>query len=218
MSKIFLTSFGIKNSEIEREFLRLIGDNPQNLKACIITTASVEYKEKDSLAINTKNKFEDLSFKNVDYIDLEFEEANKLEEYDVVFLNGGNPFFLLYHMKKSGADKIIKKMAAREKVIVGASAGSMVLGDTIGYVTELNKIVNFEDMNFMGMKDFSGLGFSEFKIFPHYERMSERVEDLNAQLRRLEQETGWDLKRLSDNEAILLEDDHIKYISSPSHQ
>jgi dipeptidase E len=50
-------------------------------------------------------------FRKVDFNDIEFDKPELLEKYNVIYINGGNPFNLLYHMKKSGADLILKDIA-----------------------------------------------------------------------------------------------------------
>ncbi|MFJ7754781.1 hypothetical protein ACQKGI_01210 [Peribacillus muralis] len=41
-----------------------------------------------------------MGFKQVDFMDIEFDFPEGLEQYNVIYMNGGNPFHLLYHMKK----------------------------------------------------------------------------------------------------------------------
>lgn len=43
-------------------------------------------------------------FKKVDFNDIEFDKPELLEKYNVIYFNRGNPFYLQYNMKKSGAD------------------------------------------------------------------------------------------------------------------
>ena len=86
-------------------------------------------------------------------------------EKDIIYISGGNPFNLLYHTKKSGADEILKHLASQNVIIVGVSAGALLLGPHI-------KIVQFftPQMNTLDIKDFSALNLTDKLIFPHYNR------------------------------------------------
>lgn len=59
---------------------------------------------------------------------------------------------MLHHTKKSGADEILKRLASQNVVIVGVSAGAILLGPHI-------KIVQFftPQMNTLGIEDLSAL-------------------------------------------------------------
>ncbi|WP_340401584.1 Type 1 glutamine amidotransferase-like domain-containing protein [Paenibacillus sp. FSL H8-0079] len=68
-------------------------------------------------------------------------------------------------LRKSGADEIIKTLAAQNVIIVGVSAGTLLLGPNIN-------IVDFftPQMNTMDLTDFKALGVTDKLIFPHYDR------------------------------------------------
>ncbi|HNS34130.1 MAG TPA: Type 1 glutamine amidotransferase-like domain-containing protein [bacterium] len=108
----------------------------------IITTASAEYKEKNKHAVLAKQVLEDMGFKKVKFLDIEFENPNKLKKFDVIYINGGNPFYLLHHLKKSGADKIIIHLANKRVIIVEISGGGVVLSPNINIVDYFDKKAN----------------------------------------------------------------------------
>ena len=86
-----------------------------------------------------------------------------VQETDVLLVNGGDPLYLCYWMRKSGLADLLPSLRA---VWVGLSAGSMVMTPSIG-----------ED--FVGWKPPTGsdrtLGLVDFSIFPHLDH-----EDLPA--------------------------------------
>ena len=73
--------------------------------------------------ISVKSTFHEMGFGNVEFIDIEFEDPDKLQDYDIIFLNGGYPFYLLHHLKNTGAHVILKKLIDDGKIIVGLSCG-----------------------------------------------------------------------------------------------
>lgn len=164
MSKLLLTSNGFYTTEIKNAFISLI-ENEIRASAAIITTASAQ-KHNNLYAIKAREDLLDMGFSKVEFIDVEFEEPELLKQYQVIYINGGNPFYLLHHLRHSCADQVIKDIADQSNyVIVGASAGAVVLGPDI-------EVVNYftPDMNSVNLLDLRALGITNVSIFPHYDR------------------------------------------------
>lgn len=163
MPKIMLTSNGFYTDEIVENFMALFEHVPRQLKACILTTASLE-KERNIHAMKAQSHLLNMGFTEVDFIDIEFDEAKNLTNYDCIYINGGNPFYLLHHIKHSGADQVLRDLNDRH-VLVGASAGAMILGTNI-------EIAEFftPKMNTLKLKDLSGLKLVNLSLFPHSNR------------------------------------------------
>ncbi|CAG9607028.1 Type 1 glutamine amidotransferase-like domain-containing protein [Pseudoneobacillus rhizosphaerae] len=164
MAKILLTSNGFFTDLIKQQFLHLFENPIREKRATIITTAS-QQKQHNRFAIKAKEDLLKMGFFQVDFTDVEYDSPELLENYDVIYINGGNPFYLLYHLRKSGADLILKKMAQHNAVFVGVSAGAVIFGPNI-------EIVNFftPQMNNVNMKDLTAIGLTDKTIFPHYDR------------------------------------------------
>jgi dipeptidase E len=88
--------------------------------------------------------------------------AQKVTFY--VGVEGGNTFFLLQELKRSGADKLIVEHINRGKIYIGASAGSMIVSKDIEYAKYMDDPAVAEDLN----NDFSALSIVDFYIVPHY--------------------------------------------------
>ena len=164
MSKILLTSNGFFSDLIKQQFLQLIDGELTNVKATIITTASLQ-KQNNKFAIKAKEDLLTMGFNQVDFTDLEFDNPELLKQYNVIYITGGNPFYLLYHLKKSGADIILKDIAKQNTVFVGVSAGAIILGPNIEVVNYFTPQINTVDM-----QDLTALGLTNKAIFPHYDR------------------------------------------------
>ncbi|MDX8365520.1 Type 1 glutamine amidotransferase-like domain-containing protein [Cytobacillus sp. IB215665] len=133
MLKLLLTSNGFYNDSIKNQLLKLVNREVNEKKVAIITTAS-PYKEKNKYAQKAKEDFKKMGFQNIHFIDLEFESPESLTQQDVIYINGGNPFNLLFHSKKSGADNILRQLVSKNVVIIGVSAGAVLLGPNIKVV------------------------------------------------------------------------------------
>ena len=90
MGAIILTSCGFINDLVKNTFLQKLPSNFIHMNVGIITTAS-ENKEKNHFAIKVYNDFLQMEFTNVQFLDIEKEEVN-LEEFSIIYINGGNPF------------------------------------------------------------------------------------------------------------------------------
>ncbi|WP_312093703.1 Type 1 glutamine amidotransferase-like domain-containing protein [Niallia sp.] len=201
MANLFLTSNGFYTETIKNEFLTILKKQRTNPKAVIITTAS-PLKEKNKFALKTKNDFLEMGINQVDFIDVEVEKGEKLEEYNIIYINGGNPFRLLYFMKKSGADSILKSLSKQNAILIGASAGAVILGPSIDVVQYFSP-----KMNEVGLNNFTALALTEIAIFPHYDRedafkdaSGKSIEDRLIEFERVHDIS---ITRLRDDEYIL---------------
>ncbi|WP_213421210.1 Type 1 glutamine amidotransferase-like domain-containing protein [Bhargavaea massiliensis] len=162
--KLLLTSNGFYTDEIKRRFLDLLDADPHSLEAAIITTASPQ-KEQNRFAKKAASDFEKMGFRKVDWVDVESESPNDLLQKDVIYINGGNPFHLLEQVRKSGADRVLVELAQKDAVIVGVSAGAVLLGPDIRIVHHFTP-----QLNARSIEDFSALGLTDKRVFPHYDR------------------------------------------------
>jgi len=201
--KLLLTSNGFYNDAIKDGFLKLIKGKPNELGVAIITTASPQ-KENNKYAQKAKEDYEDMGFRNIDFIDIEFDNPKSLAHKDVIYINGGNPFNLLFHTKQSGADSAFRDLVNKNVVIIGVSAGAVLLGPNI-------KVVHFftPQMNTLNTMDFSALGLTDKVVFPHYDRedlfkdsTNKKIEDRLKEFEILE---GCEVTRLKDDEYIIIE-------------
>ncbi len=200
MLKFLLTSNGFYTGAIKNQFLKLIDGKLGELKIAIITTASPQ-KENNKFAQKAKEDFRAMGFKNINFIDLEFDNPDSLLQKDVIYINGGNPFNLLFHTKQSGADKILRNLNSKNVVVVGVSAGAVLLGPNI-------KVVHFftPQMNTIYTTDFSALKLTDKLVFPHYDRedlfKDNTAKTIEDRLKEFENLEKCEVTRLKDDEYI----------------
>lgn len=116
-----------------------------------------------------------LSYKlsNIVPIDL-YQNWDIARKVKVIYIAGGNTYKLLDIMNKSGFKDYIKDNHMN-KVIIGNSAGAVVLGKDI-------RTSNSE--NTIGLDDTEGIGLVDFSICPHYTiDMDSRLESLSRELK-----------------------------------
>ncbi|HCQ88689.1 MAG TPA: peptidase [Clostridium sp.] len=134
------------------------------------------------------------------------EISTKLKGNDFIYVTGGNTFFLLQELKRTGADKIIIEEVNAGKLYIGESAGAMVTSANIEYAKEMDSVKKAPYWT-----DFSALGLVEFYTVPHY---------TNAPFKKIAQKivadysTTLNLSPISNNDAILVENNEVKTVSN----
>jgi dipeptidase E len=121
---------------------------------------------------------------------------------DVIYLAGGNTFYFLFHLKRSGLIPHLKKFAQRGGVLAGLSAGALILTPNIG----LASVPRFDaDENDVGLKDLEGLGLTPFEFSPHYSDNRGR----NTSLLNYSKKTKLPVYASADGGGIVVEGDRF---------
>ncbi|RDB34250.1 peptidase E [Exiguobacterium sp. RIT594] len=166
--KLLLTSGGIQNDSQRRALIDLLGKPIAKAHALCIPTAVYGMKEGPYHAYSFitgtgSTPMCELGFQSVGVLELtalpSLDESlwvPLIEQADVLLVNGGDPLFLNYWMKKSG---LAERLPSLKAVYVGLSAGSMVLTPRIGQA--------FVEWTPPDTTSDETLGLVEFSIFPH---------------------------------------------------
>lgn len=200
--KLLLTSSGIG---VKDEVLKFIPKPYENTKVAYITTASKMESDTSYLIAESKMlndigcEVTEMTFENCDKNDV----ADLLKDKNLIYVQGGNTFYLLKVLKESGADKIISELVKNDVLYVGVSAGSYITCPTIETATWGNA-----DKNVCGLKDLSALGFVPFLMSVHYTKEDKTI--LKEEITK----TKFDVKVLCDNQALLVTDDHIVLVGN----
>lgn len=138
---------------------------PSELKLTFIPTAAeVEPGEKKWLH-EDRQVLVDAGFTITDFTFVGKTQANvkqMLDSSDVVFVAGGNTYFLLQEMNKSGFSELIHEYVAKGGVYVGSSAGSVVAAPSIELLTLDDKREAPE------LTQYKALNLIDILILPHW--------------------------------------------------
>lgn len=93
----------------------------------------------------------------------EAEMSEALERCDYIYVSGGNTFFLLQELRKSGADKLIVRQIEAGKCYIGESAGAIVLSPDISYIKAMDDIRAAPDLG-----SLASLALVSFYPLPHH--------------------------------------------------
>lgn len=153
-------------------------------------------------------QYKQVGFKNVDRFDIGYFYDEKKEEElfasDVIHLGGGNTFLLNFLLKKNGMDKKIKKYVENGGILIGNSAGGIVMSDTA-------RIATIADEDIIKSGDDTSLGLVNFEVKPHFEQWIKYLEFFKEYSEFYKK----DLYCLNENQAIIIKDDRIIPVNKP---
>lgn len=172
MKNIFLTSCGIINDNIKNEFYNKINKDIKELKVLYITTAVDGETDDDRTWMEEEYQtILDLGILKENIIEYKIGNPVNINDFDVMYMLGGNTFYLLDIIRKNNFDNDIKNFINSDKIYVGSSAGSIILGNSIEVAKDF-------DENNINMIDFTGLKLVDGLIVPHCNRKEEFINKL----------------------------------------
>ncbi|MCT7617766.1 Type 1 glutamine amidotransferase-like domain-containing protein [Aliarcobacter butzleri] len=204
MKKLFLASSF-------KDVANIFADFEKDLKEKTVTFIPTASKvEKVVFYVNSGKKALQKLGLIIDELDISTasnDEINsKLRNNDFIYITGGNTFFLLQELKKTGADKIIIDEINKGKLYIGESAGAIVTSANVEYAKRMDDVKKAPNLT-----EFSGLNLVDFYVIPHYanfpfEKTVEKIiEDYSSKL---------NLSPISNKDAILVVDNKIDFIQS----
>lgn len=202
--KLLLTSAGLPNEAIRSKFLQMVGKNPKDIVVAFIPTAA-DPEEDKWFVKSAMDEIKEIGMQ-LFTVDLKKENEQSLRETladcDVVYVNGGNTFYLLDWARKSGFDKVVKDLVVQGKVYVGTSAGSLLVGPDIS----ISGWKSSWDRNIVGLKDFSGLSLVPFVVSPHFTESDRQALENNMK------EVNYPIIALTDKQAVMVLDEKQELI------
>ena len=202
--KLYLTSYAMATIAkiIEHE-----GRDLAKKKAIFIPTAGDSYNNRDFVEADR------IALEKYGLDVVEMDVKNRSEEeireaidgVDIVLVAGGNTFYLMEKLKKSGADKVIKEFIEKGGMYIGSSAGSIICCPTIEGAEE------FDDPSLAPKLDhFDGMGIFKDVIIPHtqkkkyFERIKKTTEKLKSKGHKVHQLTDDDVLFFDGNSSVIL--------------
>lgn len=163
MVKLFLCSYFAAVSSFTPQF---VGGDLKGKKLAFIPTASL-FEEYTDYVDEAKEAFENLGL-NIEVLDVSSAPKDLIERTlqrcDLIYVSGGNTFYLLQELEKSGAKTIILEQVNGGKPYIGESAGSIIMAPNISYAKDMDEAEKAAPQ----LKSFEGLGLVDFYPLPHY--------------------------------------------------
>lgn len=162
MQRLFLASLF---KDVSHLFVDFANENLVGKTVTFIPTAALP----DQLDFHIKYSKELLSKMGLVVDELEISTAtyldivSKLENNDYIYVAGGNTFFLLQEMKRTGAGNLIKMQINAGKLFVGESAGAILLAPHIAYSKDTDNPLAAPQLD-----TYEALNIIDFYPVPHY--------------------------------------------------
>ncbi|EFS04393.1 peptidase E, putative [Listeria seeligeri FSL S4-171] len=130
--------------------------------------------------------------------------AKKIAQNDVIYVTGGNTFFLLQELKRTGADKLIAEAVEAGKLYVGESAGAVITGANIRFIEAMDSINKAPDLT-----NYDALNLVDFCTVPHFnsvpfKKIAQKIVTANEETLKL--------VPISNKEAILIQNNEVTVI------
>lgn len=131
--------------------------------------------------------------------------ANTLRKNDIIYVSGGNTFYLLQELRRSGADRALIDEVNKGKLYIGESAGAIVAAPDITY----SAIMDHKEKA-PGLRDYSGLHLVDFYVVPHCGNweMGKAAESIVAAYA-----DSLELMCIGDRQAIFVEGENAEVLS-----
>jgi dipeptidase E len=207
--KLFLSSLAISDSQ-SVELAKLVGKDPKDIKLALIENAADTYAEGKRAWVNENRAAIQSHNFDVEIIDLRKykgkspELKDRLVAKDVVWLGGGNTYYLRWLLKDTGVDKLLAGLVQQGIVYGGGSAGVIVAGPT------LKHFETADDPKDAPEALYNGLGFTDFVVVPHMNnpKFAAVIQDINDKLKA----DGYKTVPLGDTQALVIDGDGQRII------
>jgi len=204
--KYYLSSFKIGNQEWVKKFRNML---PNNNKAAYVSNG-FDFIKPENQKMHAEWDIRELTEIGLvvepldlrDYFDKGKELKEKLKEYGVIYVSGGNVFDLRIAMRLSGFDKSLESLLNKDIIYAGYSAAVCVLSPTLkGY-----HVVHNPDNQLYGDYEtiWDGLGLIDWQFAPHYDSDHPESEDIDKEIDYCK-ENNLPFRTLRDGEVIILD-------------
>ena len=198
---MILTSSLYESMGIVKKFLN---EKTESKKILFIPTATNvdEYKKYIHL---TQKVFEDFGYEVENFDISVFSEETvkeKISETKIIFVSGGNTFYLLQELKKKNLIFYLREKIENGLLYIGESAGSVITAPNIGYADIVDDKALATELN-----DYTGLNLVDFYVVPHFEE--EPFVESSRKVVELYKDK-LDLKVINNKEVVLVENDDFR--------
>lgn len=162
MQKLFLASLF---KDVFQIFIDFANENLVGKTVTFIPTAAIP----DKLDFHIRYSKELLAKMGLIVYELEISTAShsdivkKLENNEYIYVAGGNTFFLLQEMNRTGTGNLIKTQINMGKLFIGESAGAILVAPDIEYSKDTDNPLMAPNL-----KSYDALNIVDFYPVPHY--------------------------------------------------
>jgi len=216
--KLLLTSAGLTNKSISDVLFDLVGKKPEDTNIVFVPTASNIEKGDKGWLIDDLRRLQKHNFKQIEIADIaalsEEMWRPRFEEADILYFEGGETFYLMEWINKSGLAKFLPEYL-KTKVYVGSSAGSMAASKDLAL--PISKVIyegdegRTENMKALGLVDFYVLPHLNSKYFPKVreENIRKAIQGMSEKVYALDDQSA--LKIIDGETEIITEREYLVF-------
>lgn len=150
---------------------------------------------------SAKELFASYGFTGLEYCDIDAApdttQLSHLDQYDVIYLTGGNPIEFRRNIIRSGLAVRLQQCLAAGSLIIGASGGALQLTRNVSL---FRLVAEPLDQVFADHREYEGLNFVGYEFLPHLNRLESSFLD---KVRGYSERLTHDIIALADGAAVL---------------
>lgn len=211
--RLALASQGFTTDEIAKKIEELVGKPLEKINVAIINEAYVELDEtrdKRWLIIELAN-IEKYIGGTIDFVNFRAYDKEEIKKHfqraDLIYIVGGRQHILEKLFRETDTIDILKQMA-NEKVIMGTSAGSIVLGRKI---TSADFWKERYPKDWDLAKTHEELNLVNFNIIPHYMR-EDHKKWTKSFFERVLKENPFPIYAITDKQMVVYHDGKLEFV------
>jgi dipeptidase E len=201
--KLFLYSLSL-SEEQAAVLTRLVGKEAQDITFALIENAADVEEGSEAWLGEFRDTIRRQGYQ-AEVVDLRHWQDNrrglyeKLASKDVIWLGGGNTYYLRWLLKETGADDMIKQLVKNGKVYSGWSAGAMVAGPTLRHIEAMETRMAAPE------PVLDGLNLTNVVVVPHIDN-KDFIESA-VKTNQLLTQAGYATVPLRDDQALVINGD-----------
>lgn len=199
--KLILSSCDFLNKNSKKVILDNLEKDINKCKILFIPNEKANHKS--IYSDKYYNRLKEDGFINRDNIYIYDENRNddfKNLDIDLIYIGGGNTFATLDKLKRTGfAEEIKRYIIDKNTTYIGGSSGAHIISKSIEHVEAF-------DNNYVGLKNYDGLGLFDGIIIPHYDSSRQSVYE------ELVKEQKYKVYKLTNNDSIVVNNDNVNVI------
>ena len=202
MKRLFLASVFAESAD---KFVDTFSDSLEKTTVAFIPTAADPYEDKWFVDVDRKALKERGYL--VQEVDLKKKGMGNLREEmgnaSIIFVCGGNTFYLLEKARESGFDEVVKELVEKGVIYIGSSAGSVLVGP------DIEPVAWMDDPSKAKLDSTKGLGLVDFVALPHFgnKKYISKYEEIVKKY-----SYKYDLIKLTDKQAVIVEGEDRKIV------
>ncbi len=173
MGNLILTSGGYLDGQRSEKCDSVIENVCSNKKVLVVNNATLTGSNLNGLSV-ILNNFKNIT-PNVTQISLNNNNLSTINNFDVIYITGGDLAPLIKLVESSSLKKAIISYLKNGGCVIGESAGSMIFGKDLKWIYNIKRGTKPKyDVNLVTYK---GLGLVDINFYPHWNKATDDIKE-----------------------------------------